>query len=68
MFFQARGSQRICIEAAIHRISQRRQTIGARDPYFVFGGANLRFELRKLRAPRNIVCVELLKLRVDGHG
>ena len=68
MFFQARRPQRIGIEAAIHRITERRQTIGAGDPYFVVGGANKLFKLRELGAPRNIVFVKLLKLRVEGHG
>ena len=68
MFFQARWSKRVGVEAAIHRKSERRQTIGAGDPYFVFGGANLLLKLGELGASRNIVRLKLLKLCVERHG
>src|SRR6266581_6840546 len=68
MFFQAWGFQRIRIEAAVHTITKRRQALGARDSYPLFGSAELCFQLDELRATRNVGSPKLLKPRINWYA
>ena len=68
MLPQPRPLDRVCIEAAVHGISERRQAIRAGDPCLQFGGAKLGFKLREFRPPGNVLGPELLQAGVNRNA
>src|SRR5207237_9419281 len=65
VLFQSRTLHRVCIESAVHRIRQRRQTIRPRNLYFLDSGTQLMLELRELRTLGNVLRFELLVLSIS---